>query len=62
MTLSTWIVFGMTAFVFFHMGRKYQRIKDKEIKKLARDIVEEARKKEAKDLEEKGRSIWNKDY
>jgi hypothetical protein len=43
MTLSTWIVFGMSAFVFFNLGRAYQKRKNKELERLARDIVEEAR-------------------
>lgn len=48
MTLSTWIVFGMTAFCFFQLGRLYQRRSDRELHKLAKDILEEAKKSEAR--------------
>lgn len=47
MTPGTWIVFSMTAFVFFLLGRKYQRYSDKELHRLAKEIIEEAKKHDA---------------
>lgn len=47
MTLGTWLVFGMAAFCFFHLGRLFQRKRDKELHKLAKDILEEAKKHDA---------------
>lgn len=62
MTTLTWLFFSMTGLIFFILGRRYQRWTDKELRRLAKEIIEESRKKEAKEEEEKGRSIWNKDY
>lgn len=51
MTTLTWLFFGMTATIFFVLGRRYQRRTDKKLYDVAKDIIEEARKKEMKEKE-----------
>lgn len=47
MTAIGWLFFGMAICIGFYLGRRYQRWQDKELKKLAKQIVEEAQKREA---------------
>lgn len=47
MTSFAWLFFGLALCVGFYIGRRYQRWQDKELKKLARQIVEESQKRES---------------
>lgn len=47
MTTLTWLFFGMSLIIGFFLGKRYQRWKDKELSKLAKEIIEEARKNDA---------------